>query len=109
MLPALKFFQTAPTRQNSKTSRPSLLRNSRLPVPLLLHHRLPEYLRQPLKGKKRTSDKELTVNATLAALIVFGCLVGAILLGKALRRLLPEDHLNPDSRDTIKLAMGLVA
>jgi len=49
------------------------------------------------------------VNATLAALIVFGCLVGAILLGKALRRLLPEDHLNADSRDTIKLAMGLVA
>src|SRR4029078_1903910 len=109
MLPALKFFQTAPMRQNSKTSRPSLLRNFRLPVPLLLHHRLPEYLQQRPKGKKRTSDKELTVNATLAALIVFGCLVGAILLGKALRRLLPEDYLNPDSRGPITLAMGLVA
>jgi hypothetical protein len=49
------------------------------------------------------------MNATLAALIVFGCLVGAVLLGRTLRRLLPEDHLTADSRDTIKLAMGLVA
>ena len=49
------------------------------------------------------------MNTTLAALIVFGCLVGAILLGRALRRLLPDDHLTADSRDTIKLAMGLVA
>ena len=49
------------------------------------------------------------MNTTLAALIVFGCLVGAILLGRALRQLLPEDHLTADSRDTIKLAMGLVA
>ena len=49
------------------------------------------------------------MNTTLAALIVFGCLVGAVLLGRALRRLLPEDHLTADSRDTIKLAMGLVA
>src|SRR5436190_16675744 len=49
------------------------------------------------------------MNTTLAALIVFGCLVGAVLLGRALRRLLPEDHLAADSRDTIKLAMGLVA
>jgi hypothetical protein len=49
------------------------------------------------------------MNTTLAALIVFGCLVGAVLLGRTLRRLLPEDHLTADSRDTIKLAMGLVA
>jgi hypothetical protein len=49
------------------------------------------------------------MNTTLTALIVFGCLVGAVLLGRALRRLLPEEHLTADSRDTIKLAMGLVA
>ena len=49
------------------------------------------------------------MNTNLAALIVFGCLAGAILLGRALRRFLPEDHLTADSRDTIKLAMGLVA
>ena len=49
------------------------------------------------------------MNTTITALIVFVCLVGAVLLGRALRRLLPEDHLTSDSRDTIKLAMGLVA
>jgi hypothetical protein len=49
------------------------------------------------------------MNTTLTALIVFGCLVGAVLLGRTLRRLLPEDHLTADSRDTIKLAMGLVS
>ena len=49
------------------------------------------------------------MTTTLTALIVFGCLVGAVLLGRALRRVLPEEHLTADSRDTIKLAMGLVA
>jgi hypothetical protein len=49
------------------------------------------------------------MNTTLTAFVVFGCLVGAVLLGRILRRLLPEDHLTADSRDTIKLAMGLVA
>src|SRR5947207_12887319 len=109
MLPAPEFFQTAPAHQNSKTSRPSLLRNLMLPVPLSLRHPLPECLQQPPEGKKKPSEKELAMNTTLAALIVFGCLVGAILLGRALRRLLPEDHLTADSRDTIKLAICLVA
>ena len=49
------------------------------------------------------------MNTTFTALIVFGCLIGAVLLGRTLRGLLPEDHLTADSRDTIKLAMGLVA
>ena len=49
------------------------------------------------------------MNTNLTSLIVFGCLAGAVLLGRALRRVLPEDHLTADSRDTIKLAMGLVA
>jgi hypothetical protein len=49
------------------------------------------------------------VNTALTALLVFGRLVGAVLLGRIFRRLLPEDHLTSDSRDTVKLAMGLVA
>jgi Protein of unknown function (DUF4239) len=49
------------------------------------------------------------MNTTLTALVVFGCLVGAVLLGRIFRRFLPEDHLTSDSRDTVKLAMGLVA
>src|ERR1700745_3764416 len=49
------------------------------------------------------------MNTPLPAVIVFGCLIGAVLLGRILRRILPESHLTADSRDTIKLAMGLVA
>jgi len=49
------------------------------------------------------------MNTTVTALIVFGCLVGAVLLGRALRRVLPQEHLSADSRDVIKLAIGLVA
>src|SRR5439155_17040335 len=49
------------------------------------------------------------MNTTRTAVIVFRWLIGTVLLGRTLRRLLPEDHLTADSRDTIKLAMGLVA
>src|SRR5215467_6635856 len=49
------------------------------------------------------------MNTTLTALMVFGCLVGAVLLGRGLRRVLPQEHLTADSRDVIKLAIGLVA
>jgi len=40
---------------------------------------------------------------------VFGCLVGAVLTGRTIRRLLPDQHLSSDSRDGIKLALGLVS
>jgi hypothetical protein len=49
------------------------------------------------------------MNTTLTALVVFGCLVGAVLIGRTLRRLLPEAHLSSESKDAVKLAMGLVA
>jgi len=42
-------------------------------------------------------------------LIVFGCLVGAVLIGRTIRRLLPEAHLSAESKYAMKLAMGLVA
>src|SRR5712675_3615081 len=41
--------------------------------------------------------------------ILFVVLVGAALFGRRVHRYLPEAHLSADSRDTIKLAMGLVA
>ena len=49
------------------------------------------------------------MNTTFTALIVFGCLVAAVLLGRLIRRLLPEHHLASDSKDGIKLALGLVS
>ena len=49
------------------------------------------------------------MNITLIAAALFACLVGAALLGRRVHRYLPEDHLSTDSRDAVKLAMGLVA
>src|SRR5207249_12137346 len=41
--------------------------------------------------------------------ILFGGLVGVILVGARLRRLVPAEHLSADSKDAVKLALGLVA
>ena len=49
------------------------------------------------------------MSATLTALIVFACLIAAVLAGRNLRGLLPENHLSTESKDVVKLAMGLVA
>ncbi len=46
---------------------------------------------------------------TLVSVILFVVLVGAAFLGRRVRRYLPEDHLSADSKDAVKLAMGLVA
>jgi hypothetical protein len=41
--------------------------------------------------------------------IVFAFLIGGTVVGIAIRGALPEHHLSADSKETIKLAMGLVA
>jgi len=41
--------------------------------------------------------------------VVFACVFGGALFGMFLRRLLPDKHLGSDSKDTVRLAMGLVA
>ena len=43
------------------------------------------------------------------AWIVFACVSCGALFGMLLRRVLPEDHLNNNSKDVVKLGMGLVA
>jgi hypothetical protein len=40
---------------------------------------------------------------------IFVCTFAAALLGMALRRRLPDDHLSEDSKDVIQLIMGLIA
>jgi len=40
--------------------------------------------------------------------IVFACVFGGALLGMLLRRILPDDHLTSDSKDVVKLGMGLI-
>jgi hypothetical protein len=40
--------------------------------------------------------------------IILACILGGILLGMILRALLPEEHLSAESKDLVKLGMGLV-
>jgi hypothetical protein len=42
-------------------------------------------------------------------LIVFACIFGAALLGLFLRSVLPEQHLRADSKDAVRLGMGMIA
>jgi hypothetical protein len=49
------------------------------------------------------------MNTALTTAIVSACLLAAVWIGMWLRRFLPEHHFSPHSRDTVKLAMGLVA
>jgi len=43
------------------------------------------------------------------SLVIFVCTFAAALLGMALRKRLPHDHLTEDSKDVIQLIMGLIA
>ena len=49
------------------------------------------------------------MSPTEIALIVFACVFGGALLGMLLRVVMPEHHLSEDSKDVIKLGMGLIA
>jgi len=42
------------------------------------------------------------------SLIIFACVFGGTLLGVVLRAILPEQHLSSESKDVVKLGMGLI-
>src|SRR5262245_44524314 len=44
---------------------------------------------------------------TISALI-FACIFGATLIGMLVRALLKEEHLTPETRDIVRLGMGLI-
>src|SRR5499425_1520664 len=46
--------------------------------------------------------------AVAVSLIVFACVFGGALLGILLHAVLPENHLSAESKDIVKLGMGLV-
>jgi hypothetical protein len=48
------------------------------------------------------------MNPANVAILVFVLLCIAILIGHRLRRLVPADHLISDTRETLKLAAGLI-
>ncbi len=49
------------------------------------------------------------MHATIVGIIVFTCTFGGALLGMWLRTALPEHHLDAESRDTVKVGIGLIA
>jgi hypothetical protein len=49
------------------------------------------------------------MTTALSSAILLASLVAMILLGRSMRRHLPDDHLSADSKDAVKLAMSLVA
>lgn len=48
------------------------------------------------------------MSATLIAFVVLACTFGGAMAGMLLRRVLPEEHFGADSKDTVKITMGLV-
>src|SRR5262245_3920706 len=49
------------------------------------------------------------MSSTTMGLLVFCCVFGAASLAMWLRAKIPQHHLSTDTKDTVKLAMGLVA
>jgi hypothetical protein len=49
------------------------------------------------------------MNTAITAAVLLASLVTVVLLGRIVRRRLPDHHLSADSRDAVKLALGLVA
>ena len=49
------------------------------------------------------------MNSAQTSILMLVSLVATVLAGKGLRRRLPEAHLSTESRDAVKLAMGLVS
>ena len=48
------------------------------------------------------------MNEIAIRLMVFACVFGSALLGMFLRAVLPERHLSPETKDTVRLGMGLI-
>jgi hypothetical protein len=49
------------------------------------------------------------MNALVASLVAFGCIFGGILIGMAIRTALPEHHVSSESKDVLKLGIGMIA
>src|SRR5262249_2145679 len=54
-------------------------------------------------------EEDRTVSALATGGIVFVCVFGGAMLGLALRSVLPDHHRSSDSKDVVKLGMGLLA
>src|SRR5271167_5013222 len=48
------------------------------------------------------------MNSIVVSTIVFACVFGGALCGMLLSRALPQNHLSADSKDVVRMGMGLV-
>lgn len=53
--------------------------------------------------------RHLIMSALNTSIIVFACVFGGALAGMFIHRLLPDQHLSSDTKDVVRLGMGLVA
>jgi hypothetical protein len=49
------------------------------------------------------------VSTVAISWMVFACVFGGVLFGMFLRAILPKHHLSTDSKDLVRLGMGLIA
>jgi hypothetical protein len=49
------------------------------------------------------------MSAIAVGVIAFVCVLGGTLIGMFLRKILPEHHLSGDSKDAVRIGMGLIA
>ena len=70
-----------------------------------------EFIAHPFAGLRRndSSYRGHSVSPIAASLTVFACVFGGVLVGMWLRSTLPKYHLDAESRDTVKVGIGLIA
>jgi hypothetical protein len=49
------------------------------------------------------------MSSAAIALLSVGCIFGGTLLGLAVRKIVPEDHLNAESKDAVKVGAGMIS
>src|SRR5262249_14660523 len=49
------------------------------------------------------------MGSLVSAVLVFGCRLGAAVVAMLVSRRLPEQHLSSESRDVVKLGLGVIA
>src|SRR5512135_936621 len=57
----------------------------------------------------RRSSEETAMGSAAIALVSFACIFAGALIGLFIRSVLPRHHLNDDSKDVVKLGIGLIA
>jgi len=49
------------------------------------------------------------VSSLVISLVAFACIFGGMLLGMFLRKILPGHHVSDESKDAVKLGIGMIA